>query len=75
MYRSVNELTHDELNELKSDMFWNRIDYENIEGGDEDILDIASCPEDIPDDLAQKRYADISFVEDDFFCNQQSMKQ
>ena len=63
VYRSVHELTDDELAELKGNYYWELMDL-----NDEDS-DYFTCPEDIPDDVIFEHYSGICFVEDDFFCN------
>ena len=62
MYRTVYELTAEELDELRSNMFWS-------DEMDEDILGDIDCYSDIPDSAVFAHYDGISFVEDDFFCN------
>lgn len=63
MYRTVQNLTRDELDELKETYFWQLMD-ENPE-----ILgDITSAAE-IPDNVIFEHYDGICFVDDDFFCN------
>ena len=62
MYRTVYELTAEELDELRSNMFWS-------DDMDEDILGDIDCYSDIPDSAVYAHYDGISFVEDDFFCN------
>lgn len=63
-YRTVRELTREELEELKERMF-------------QDALDV--CPElveymndssDITDHMVYSHYEGVLFVEDDFWCNQ-----
>ena len=62
MYRTVYDLTAEELDELRSNMFWS-------DDMDEDILGDIDCYSDIPDSAVFAHYDGISFVEDDFFCN------
>lgn len=66
MYKSVYELSRDQLEELKSAYFWS-----------EDTADIpkfnnlglpALFPGDIPDSVIYDYYGGISFVDDDFSC-------
>ena len=59
---TVKELTRDQLNELKSAFFWQ-----------EETMHLvpANCWDetDIPDELIFEHYANICFVDDDFFCS------
>jgi hypothetical protein len=59
-YRSVDELTRDELDELKYGLYCCLVD--------EGVCDYA-YPDEIPDEIVKKNYAGVSFVEEDFFCN------
>ena len=62
MIRTVQDLTQDELNELKTALFY---DPETI-----DILpNNIAFPEQIPNDIIYNHYEGITFVNDDFFCN------
>ena len=64
MYRTVTELTHDEINELKEAYF------AELFYSDEDVLgDDITCGDDIPDAVIFEHYNGIDFVEEDFFCN------
>lgn len=65
-YKTVNELTREQLEELKEVYFWG-----------EETADIpkfnsiglpALFPSDIPDEVILEYYSDISFVNDDFSC-------
>lgn len=62
MYKSVYELTQDELDELKVELF-NDPEFDEVSDGEVD------CPEDIPNDWVLSHWADTNFTEDDFFCN------
>lgn len=62
MYKTVHELTQEELNELKAAYF-----FENIIN-DENLKDI-STPENITNDFIINYYDGILFTNDDFFCN------
>ena len=53
-YRSVNELTPEELEELRTEYFFQH----NVEFNA------------ITDEMLFEHYAKVSFVEDDFFCDQ-----
>lgn len=61
---TVYELSRNQLDELKSALFWSD-EPETAEILDDDII----APEQIPDDVVFQHYAGISFVNDDFFCN------
>lgn len=63
MYRTVYELTDEEIAELKSNYY-----FELVDSGEDVELGIDGSDE-IPDDLIYEHYDGISFVEDDFFCN------
>lgn len=62
---TVHELNRDQLDQLKNALFWSD-DPETAEILDDDII----VPEQIPDDIVFQHFAGISFVEDDFFCNE-----
>jgi hypothetical protein len=67
MYRSVNELTENELLELRSRYYYKGLD----DGSLEEVMGKEIDSEDeIPIDLIKDHYRDISFVEEDFWCNQ-----
>ena len=59
---TIFELNKDELNQLKSDYFWNEETQDILE-------DCYSCPEDIPDDIIYNHYKDVMFIKEDFWCN------
>ena len=64
MYKSVYDLSQDQLNELKTAYFYN---------DDPTITENLSAagieyPEQIPDDIIFHEYDGISFVNDDFCC-------
>lgn len=63
MYRTVYELTDEEIEELKQWYYWQLVD-----AGEDEELGIDSS-DGIPDELIYEHYDGISFVEDDFFCN------
>jgi hypothetical protein len=66
MYRSVNELTENELLELRSTYYYKGLD----DGTLEEVMGKEIDSEDeIPIDLIKDHYRDISFVEEDFWCN------
>lgn len=60
--RTVRELTQDELNELKTALFYEQ---DASEIFDNDI----QYPEQIPNEFVYRHYDDVFFVNDDFFCN------
>jgi len=65
MYRTVYDLTREELNELKDSYFWS---------DDPDVQEILEesgidYPWQIPDDVIFHNYEDFAFVEEDFWCN------
>lgn len=66
MYRSVNELTENELLELRSTYYYKGLD----DGSLGEVMGKEIDSEDeIPIDLIKDHYRDISFVEEDFWCN------
>ena len=62
--KTVNDLSRDELDELKENYFW------QLQDNDEEVLSSINSPSEIPDSVILEHYDGISFVEDDFFCNQ-----
>ena len=64
VYRTVHNLSHNELNELKEAYF------DQLQNTDD--ADTFSDYTDIPDSAIFDHFSDIIFVEDDFFCNQQN---
>ena len=58
MYRTVEQLTQPELDELKEDIFWN---HPKVAGD--------NYPWEIPNDVVFRFFEGIDFVEEDFFCN------
>lgn len=62
MYKMVQDLSRDELNELKSSFFYQDETQDINEG-------TFSTPEDIPDKIIFEHYDGVCFVEEDFFCN------
>ena len=66
MYRSVDELTEQELQELRSRLFHQLVD----DGSLEEVMGKeVNDEDDIPMGLVKFHYADTSFVEEDFWCN------
>lgn len=58
----VQDLSREQLNELKNSFFW--------QDETQDILEDAyTSPEQIPDYIIFEHYAGINFVNDDFFCS------
>lgn len=62
MYKTVYDLTAEELDELRANLFL------DAKMDDEILGDISSYDE-IPDDVVLAHYDGIMFTEDDFFCN------
>lgn len=62
MCKMVQDLSRDELNELKSSFFYQDETQDVNEG-------TFSTPEDIPDKIIFEHYDGVCFVEEDFFCN------
>lgn len=61
--RTVNELTQDELEELRWNYFYQLLD------GDEEVLGDIDEPSKIPLENIIAHYEGIYFVEEDFSCN------
>jgi hypothetical protein len=70
VYFSVKETTEEEKEQLKEKIFWDDVDeYEDIlDEADYKAIDV-EYPEDIPDYIVEKVFADITFVDEDFWCN------
>lgn len=62
MYRVVQDLTHDELDELK-------LCYLSVLENDTEYPAWLPDPEDISDEVLFEYYDGVLFTEDDFFCN------
>ena len=62
MYKMVQDLSRDELNELKSNFFYQDETQDINEG-------TFSTPEEIPDAIIFEHYDGVCFVKEDFFCN------
>ena len=62
MGKMVQDLSRDELNELKSSFFY-QDETQSINKG------TFSTPEEIPDEIIFEHYDGVCFVEEDFFCN------
>lgn len=62
-FRSVEELTREELNELKQNYV-----FETAGGSDPSYRELADSV-DIPDEVIFRHYAGILFGPEDFFCN------
>jgi hypothetical protein len=67
MYRNINELNQNELEELRSWYYHQLLDDGSL---DEVMGKEINSEEEIPMDLIQAHYQDISFVKEDFWCNQ-----
>ena len=66
MYRNVNELNQNELEELRSRLYYQLLD----DGSLSEVMGKEiEGEEEIPMDFVKNYYADTSFVEEDFFCN------
>jgi hypothetical protein len=66
MYRNVNELNQNELEELRSNLYHQLLDDGSL---DEVMGKEINEEEEIPMDFLKNYYADTTFVEEDFFCN------
>lgn len=72
---SVYELSQDQLDELKSALFWradepsSTSELEPLTEEQREILQAAQFPEEIPDELLYAAFSHITFVPDDFSCS------
>lgn len=68
--RNVSELNEYELEELRDNYYQEHLD----DGSLEEIFGFdVSSPEFIPIDVVKVYYSDVTFTEDDFFCNINSL--
>ena len=58
----VKDLSKEQLDELKNAYFWGD---KTRDGLPDEII----SPEQIPDNIIFSYYADVDFVDDDFFCS------
>jgi hypothetical protein len=66
MYKSVDELSQKELEELRSRLYHQFLD----DGSLDEVMEKEIDSEvEIPMGLVKAHYADTIFVEEDFFCN------
>lgn len=65
--KSVHELSTNELEELRSNYFYQLLDT------DQEVLGDIEYPEEIPMSDVIAQYEHVSFVEEDFFCNVMSV--
>ena len=65
--RSINELTQNELEELRENYF-----YQLLDTGDYDVLGGIEYASDLPMNQVIEHYEHVSFVDEDFFCNIES---
>lgn len=71
-YFTVHDLTEKEKEELKATLYWAEDDdpYKSeLDKKTRDLVDRAKCAEEIPDWVLEKAFGDISFVDEDFWCN------
>lgn len=66
---TVYDLTQDEKEELKSNLFWGASEADNLDQQEKKTLDQAKTCADIPDAIIFSAYSGYEFVKDDFFCN------
>jgi hypothetical protein len=64
--RNVNELTQEELEELRSRWYHQHLDDGSL---DEVMGKEIESEEEVPMDVVKMYYEDTFFVEEDFFCN------
>ena len=65
----VTELNHDELYQLKQELYYMTDVLPNLTAERLVTIKDAEYPEDIPDQIVYEAYDGIYFVEDDFWCN------
>lgn len=66
---TVYDLTQEEKEELKSNLFWGAGEADNLDEHEKKTLDRAKKCSDIPDAIIFSAYSGYEFVKDDFFCN------
>lgn len=66
MVKMVQDLTREQLEELKSAFFWDDETQDILEG-------IYLSPDEIPDHIIFDHYTGVCFVPDDFFCTAEKM--
>ena len=73
IYFSVNELTLNEKEELKNTYYFDLYYGDDAEQEQDDYINCyGELPDDwdyISDDALERKYGDISFVDEDFWCN------
>lgn len=73
-YFGIDECTEEELYQLRENLFWcEDLDdemYEEVfDEEDRKVLENCEDPEDIPFEMLKKFYGEVSFVDEDFWCN------
>lgn len=66
---TIYELTQDEKEELKSNLFWGASEADKLDEHEKKTLDRAKTCSDIPDAIIFHAYSGYEFSKDDFFCN------
>ena len=66
----VQDLSREELDELKDTYFYQLWDTDEEVLGEEGDAGRINFPSEIPDEVIFEHYEDVVFSEDDFFCNQ-----
>lgn len=69
MYKTVYDLTRDELNELKNALFCGCHETGNLDEEEQKIVDNVVFDFEIPDKIVFSAFSGYSFVDEDFFCN------
>lgn len=62
-YRTVHDLTPEELDELRATYF------EQLDEVDNDVIEDISSYEEVTDEMLFNHYDGVSFVRENFFCN------
>lgn len=62
MYKTVYDLSDDEIAELKDSFFWQDETQDVLEG-------VYTSSDQIPNDIIFEHYDMVCFVDEDFFCN------
>ena len=69
-YFNISECTEDELEQLKMTVYANDGEYDDfLTEKDKQILENCDIPDKIPYNILEKIFGDISFVDEDFWCN------
>lgn len=68
MYKDVYNLSPDQLDELRNNIFCGCHETGNLDFDEMEIVNAAACYTDIPDEIVFCCYSGYTFTNDDFFC-------